>query len=152
MAAHTENTILIDAPLDIVWRITNDLENWPDLFTEYASVEVIERRGDTVKFRLTMHPDENGTVWSWVSERTPDEASRTVDAKRVETGPFEFMHIHWSYTEEGRGTRMDWVQDFEMKPTAPIDDAGMENRINTNSKIQMNIIREKVEAAARVAA
>lgn len=152
MAAHTENTIFIDAPLPVVWDITNALEEWPGLFTEYASVEVIERRGATVKFRLTMHPDENGTVWSWVSERTPDEATRTVTAKRVETGPFEFMHIHWSYHQEGTGTRLDWVQDFEMKPTAPVNDAQMRDRINTNSKIQMEIIRTKVEAAARSAA
>ena len=50
--------------------MTNDVESWPELFTEYASAEILDREGDTVRFRLTMHPDENGKVWSWVSERT----------------------------------------------------------------------------------
>jgi aromatase len=146
---HTENSIVIDAPLPLVWQMTNDLERWPDLFTEYASVQVQERDGDTVTFRLTMHPDENGKAWSWVSQRTCDYETRTVTAHRVETGPFEYMKIHWRYDDDPRGTRMTWAQDFAMKPTAPIDDAGMTERINTNSVVQMEGIRTAVEAAAR---
>ena len=146
MAGHTENEIVIDAPMDLTWQVTNDVESWPDLFTEYAKAEIIERDGDTVRFRLTMHPDENGTVWSWVSERTADEATRTVKAHRVETGPFDHMNIEWRYDEIDGGTRMRWIQDFHMKPDAPVDDEQMTERINTNSKIQMGIIKEKVEA------
>jgi aromatase len=146
MAGHTENEIVIDAPLDLTWDVTNDVESWTDLFTEYAKAEIIERDGDTVRFRLTMHPDENGTVWSWVSERTTDKATRTVKAHRVETGPFDHMDIEWRYDEVDGGTRMRWVQDFHMKPEAPVDDEQMTDRINTNSKIQMGIIKEKVEA------
>ena len=149
MAGRTDNSIVIDAPLETVWRITNDLENWPDLFSEYASVEVLERKGATVRFRLTMHPDEDGQVWSWVSERTPDPVTRTVAAHRVETGPFEFMDIHWSYSEEPGGeVRMRWVQDFHMKPGAPADDEGMTQYLNHNTAIQMKLIKERVEAAA----
>jgi aromatase len=150
---HTDNSIDIDADLDLVWQITNDVPSWPQLFTEYASAEIIERSGDTVRFRLSMHPDENGTVWSWVSERTVDPETATVRAHRVETGPFEFMQIHWAYTPVGTSgapaTRMRWVQDFRMRPTAPVDTAEMTRRINSNSAIQMAVIKEKVEQAAR---
>ncbi|MBD0692043.1 SRPBCC family protein [Streptomyces sp. CBMA123] len=148
MPGHTDNEIVINAPLDLVWEITNDLENWPELFSEYASVEVLEREGDRVQFRLTMHPDENGMVWSWVSERTTDRSSLAVKARRVEPGPFEFMEIRWEYAEVPAGTRMRWIQDFAMKPTAPVDDDGMVNHINRNSRIQMQLIREKVEKRA----
>nr|BFE63811.1 SRPBCC family protein [Dactylosporangium thailandense] len=147
MAGHTENEIVIDAPMDLVWRLTNDVPGWPELFSEYASAEVLAREGETVRFRLTMHPDEEGRVWSWVSERTPDAATRTVSAHRVETGPFEYMRIHWDYTEVPGGVRMRWVQDFAMKPTAPVDDAGMTARINRNSAVQMGRIKSLVEAA-----
>jgi aromatase len=145
----TENTILIDAPLQLVWDVTNDVEGWPDLYTEYAKAEIVERRGDTVVFRLTMHPDEQGRVWSWVSERTPDIETRTVVAQRVETGPFEHMHIRWTYAEEEGGTRMTWFQDFTMKPDAPVNDEQMVERINRNSRVQMGIIRDKIESMAR---
>jgi aromatase len=149
MAAHTENEITVNAPLDLVWDMTNDLEHWPQLFSEYASVEVLERQGRKTTFRLTMHPDENGTVWSWVSEREPVPETRTVTARRVETGPFEFMEIFWSYHEVQGGTRMRWVQDFAMKPEAPVDDAGMTTRINANSAVQLELIRDKIEQRAR---
>lgn len=148
MPGHTENSVVINAPLDLVWQITNDLENWPSLFSEYASVEVLDREGELTRFRLTMHPDENGKVWSWVSERETDRAAQSVRARRVEPGPFEFMDIRWEYSEVPEGTSMRWIQDFAMKPTAPVDDEGMTERINHNSRIQMDLIREKVEKRA----
>ena len=151
MSGHTENEITIAAPLDLVWDMTNDLEHWPQLFSEYASVEVIERKGQTTKFRLTMHPDDNGKVWSWVSERTADREKRIVRARRVETGPFAFMDIVWEYEETPAGTRMHWTQDFAMKPEAPVDDAGMTDIINRNSPIQLALIRDRVEAACTTA-
>jgi aromatase len=148
-AGHTENSVVIAAPLDLVWDLTNDVEGWTELFTEYQSVQVLHRDGDTVRFRLTMFPDENGQVWSWVSERTADPARREVRAHRVETGPFDHMDIRWRYTTEPEGTRMTWVQDFAMKPEAPVDDAAMTERINANSRVQLAVIRDRIERVAR---
>lgn len=145
MAGHTENEIRIEAPFELVWDITNDVANWPNLFTEYAKAEILEQNGDTVTFRLTMHPDENDTVWSWVSQRTPDIANKEVKAHRVETGPFEYMNLHWTYREVEGGVVMRWVQDFHMKDTAPVDDEWMTNNINKNSKVQLQIIKDKIE-------
>lgn len=145
---HVDNSVLINADFDRVWEITNDVENWPNLFTEYATAEIIERQGNTVRFRLAMHPDENGKVWSWVSERTPDPVTRRVVARRVEPGPFEFMDIEWLYTTEKGGTRMRWIQDFRMRPDAPIDTEAMTERINANTAIQMDVIRKKIEQQA----
>lgn len=151
MAGHTDNSVYIAAPFTVVWDMTNNVATWPDLFSEYASVEILHRDGDTVRFRLTMHPDDNGVSWSWVSERTSDRAGRSVKARRIETGPFEYMNIRWEYTEEPDGVRMRWVQDFQMKPDAPIDDAAMTQRLNQNTAVQMSLIKAKVEAAARPA-
>jgi aromatase len=148
MVGHTENEIVIAAPLELVWDITNDLANWPRLFSEYAAVEVLSRDGEKTTFRLTMHPDEKGKVWSWVSERETHRDALTVRARRVEPGPFEFMDIRWEYQEVSGGTRMRWIQDFAMKPSAPVDDAGMTEHINRNSRVQMDLIQEKVERMA----
>ncbi|WP_405708578.1 MULTISPECIES: SRPBCC family protein [unclassified Streptomyces] len=149
MPGHTENEITIAAPLDLVWDVTNDLENWPQLFSEYAAVEITERDGDSTTFRLTMHPDENDKVWSWVSERTVNRAERTVRARRVEPGPFQHMNIRWEYSEVPGGTKMHWTQDFAMRPDAPVDDDWMTANINRNSKVQMELIRDKIEQRDR---
>jgi len=148
MTGHTDNAITIAAPMDLVWDMTNDVASWPQLFSEYAAAEILRRDGDTVTFRLTMYPDENGDVWSWVSERIPDPVTRQVRARRIETGPFEYMDIHWQYQQAGDGVLMRWVQDFAMKPQAPVDDETMTTRLNRNTGIQMARIKGLVEAAA----
>jgi aromatase len=150
MIGHTDNAIEVDAPIGFVWDQTNDVTTWPDLFSEYAKVEVLDGTDDSVTFRLTMHPDDEGRVWSWVSARTWDRDTWTVRARRVETGPFEFMNITWVYEELGPDrTLMRWVQDFQMKPDAPVDTAAMTAHINRNSLVQMALIKERVEKRRR---
>ncbi|MBB5957441.1 NAD(P)-dependent dehydrogenase (short-subunit alcohol dehydrogenase family) [Saccharothrix tamanrassetensis] len=145
---HTDNSVLVDAPLSLVWEVTNDVAGWPELFSEYASAEVLSEVDGTTTFRLALHPDEQGRTWSWVSERTPDPATRTVRARRVETGVFEFMEIYWEYHEVAGGVLMRWVQDFRMKSDAPLDDEAMTERLNRNTVTQMGLIKERIEAAA----
>ena len=125
-----------------------DIESWPSLFSEYAKAEVLEQEGDTVRFRLTTHPDPeyDGQVWSWVSERAADPEERTSKSRRIETGPFEYMNIEWYFEEAGDGgTKMRWVQDFSMKPEAPADDEQAEEYMNKNTKEQMRVIKERLE-------
>ncbi len=43
---------------------------------------------------------------------------------------------------------MEWTQDFEMKPEAPVDDDWMTDNINRNSKVQLALIRDRIEKAA----
>lgn len=148
MAGHTDNSITIAADLDLVWDMTNDVPSWPELFSEYAAAQILDRSGDTVTFRLTMHPDDEGRVWSWVSERTADPVRHEVHSHRVETGPFEYMKIYWEYKKVEGGTQMRWVQDFHMKPQAPADDAGMTAHLNKNTAIQMTRIKGLIEAEA----
>lgn len=146
---HTDNTVLINAPFHLVWEMTNDVESWPQLFSEYADAEILHRNGDTVRFRLTMHPDQQGTVWSWVSERTMSTERGEATAHRVETGPFEYMNIRWTYEQAPDGVRMRWMQDFRMKPEAPVDTAGMTDHINRNTVVQQRRIKSLVEQRAR---
>ena len=95
MAGHTDNEILIAAPVDLVWSITNDLENWPQLFSEYASVEVLERRGESTTFRLTMHPDETARCGAGCPSAAPTARRWRSRPGGSSPGPFEFMDIHW---------------------------------------------------------
>jgi aromatase len=150
MGAHTDNEVVINAPREFVWKRMMDIESWPTLFSEYANAEVIEEEGDYVKFRLTTHPDPDydGKVWSWVSERTADPDNFQSKSKRIETGPFEYMSIEWYFEEEDDGTKMRWVQDFSMNPDAPADDEHAEEYMNKNTKVQMGVIKEKLEKEA----
>ena len=148
MAGRTDNAVVIDKPIDEVWQRMNDLENWTNLFTEYASVEILERDGNTVTFRLTTHPDPeyDGQVWSWVSEREADPESHTSKSRRIETGPFEYMNIEWYFEPADGGTKMRWVQDFSMKESAPANDEQAQDYLNKNTAEQMKAIKERLES------
>ena len=150
MAAHTDNAIEIQAPLQFVWERMMDVEDWPNLFSEYANAEVVERDGDRIVFRLTTHPDPDagGQVWSWTSERVADPASHSSKSRRIETGPFEYMEIAWFFTETPAGTHMRWTQDFTMKAGAQWTDQQVEDNMNKNTKIQQQVIKERLEAQA----
>jgi aromatase len=149
---HTDNRVVIDAPMELVWALTNDIETWPELFSEYSEAVVLDRSGDTVRFRLSTRPDESGMVYSWVSERTVDPQTRTVRAHRVEKGVFEFMNIAWSYREMAGGVELRWVQDFAVRPDAPVDNVQMTAYLNRNTVLQMARIAGRVEAFARAGA
>lgn len=149
MSGHTDTSVAIDADVDLVWDVTNDIEGWPDLFTEYADARILRRHGDTVRFRLTTRPDADGNVWTWVSERTADRRRWQVRGRRVETGWFRYMSLHWTYVPLGGRTRLRWVQDFAMKPDAPLDDAAMTARITANSRAQLDVIADRIAAMAR---
>ena len=147
--ARTDNSATVRAPLPLVWDMTNDVESWPELFAEYARSEVLRREGDTIDFRLTTRPDEQGRVWSWVSRRVLDVGARTVRARRLEPGPFQYMNLRWTYQETASGTVLRWVQEFEMRPDAPFDDAAMTARLNAATRTNMNHVKAVVERAAR---
>ena len=149
MTGHTENAIVIDAPIELVWDMTNDVESWPSLFSEYSAAEILHRDGDTVRVRLTTHPDAQGNVWSWVSERTADPARLVVWARRVEPGWFQYMNISWTYEPTDAGVRMTWIQDFRMRPDSPVDEQAMTERLNRGSQVQLPLIKKNVESAAR---
>jgi aromatase len=145
MTGHTDNRIVIAAPLERVWALTNDVARWPYLFSEYASAEILATEDNYVRFRLTTHPKDDDRVWTWVSERRLDPANRVVHARRVETGPFEYMNIRWEYRVVGDAVEMRWLQDFALKPTAPVDDAAMTEQINRNTPVQMERIKHLIE-------
>src|SRR5258708_36348774 len=75
-------------------------------------------------------------------------AAHTAKSRRIETGPFEYMTIDWFFEEVDGRTRMRWVQDFSMKPNAPANDEQAEDYMNRNTKIQMDAIKERLEASA----
>jgi aromatase len=144
---YIRNVVAIEAPLDEVFRITNDVRIWPELFSEYKSCEVLEEKTGDVTFRLTTHPDENGQTWSWISRRQSDFARKSTYSEREpDSGPFARMEIRWWYDGQGSAlTLMTWEQEFTMRPTAPVSEQGATDYLNKHTKIQQQVIKERVE-------
>ncbi|MEO6890481.1 MAG: TcmI family type II polyketide cyclase [Ktedonobacteraceae bacterium] len=144
---YIRNAVLIHAPVEEVFRLTNNVRTWPDLFTEYASSEVLEEIENKVTFQLTTHPDETGTQWSWTAMRWTDADRKSTRSERdPSSGPFKQMLIRWWYDSIGdTDTVMTWEQEFSMKPGAPFSDEHAAKHLNTQTRIQQRVIKEKIE-------
>ncbi len=145
-----QNSIIIEKPIEEVFNITNDIEQWPNLFTEYAKSEILERNGSYIKFKLTTYPDDKGIQNSWISERFIDKKNWTITAKRLEPiYPFQYMDIEWTYKTVNGGTEMIWQQNFSMDCESGFIDEEVAANMNCNTKIQMMAIKENIEKGER---
>lgn len=94
----TGNSILIQAPLPIIFETAADLENWPRILPHYRYVRFLER---TPEHNLVqMAATRSGIPISWTSEYR-------VDRERME---LHFLHLK-AFT---KGMRVVWT--FEETP------------------------------------
>ncbi|MFA5410857.1 MAG: SRPBCC family protein [Candidatus Omnitrophota bacterium] len=142
---HTCNSIIINAPYDKVFDISNDIPRWTELFgTEYQKAEVLEKKDNKITFRLT---DEEGK--SWVSRRLLFKDKYLAYAQRHEPlFPFKYMKIIWLYTPKGQGVELAWIQHFEMDEKAKFNDQQVEGFINQGSQHNLKIFKAIIEKEA----
>ncbi len=143
---HTVNSIVINAPYELVFDISNKIERWTELFGhEYAKADVLERKGNEITFRLT---DEDGK--SWVSKRWLYKDLNFAYAQRHDPlFPFKYMKIVWYYYQQPDGIKMTWIQDFEMDPGfTKFTAEQIEGFVNEHSQHNMKIFKTVIEAEA----
>lgn len=143
---HTNNSILINAPYDKVFDISNDIERWTELFGgEYKEAQILKREGNKLTFRLT---DDEGH--SWQSFRLLFKDNYFAYAQKLPPEfPFRYMKIIWLYTPQADGTLMTWIQDFQMDDKAPMKDSQVEELVNKHSLENMRIFKRIIEEEAR---
>lgn len=156
---HTCNSIIINAPYDLVFEISNDIPRWTELFGgEYKKAEIVKKEGNKITFRLT---DDEGK--SWQSWRLLFKDNYFAYAEREEPKfPFKYMKIIWLYTLKPDGAalakgcqtaqscpvELTWIQHFEMDDKAKFNDEQVEGFINKHSKENLIIFKNVIEKEA----
>lgn len=157
---HTCNSIIINAPYDKVFDISNDIPRWTELFGgEYKKAEVVKKEANKITFRLT---DDEGK--SWQSWRLLFKDKYFTYSEREEPKfPFKYMKIIWLYTSKLEGMtlakggqttdpcpiEMSWIQHFEMDDKAKFNDQQVEGFINKHSQDNLKIFKDVIEKEAR---
>ena len=140
---HTCNSIIINAPYNSVFDISNAIGRWTELFGgEYQKAEVLEKEGNKIVFRLT---DDEGKSWqSW--KLLFKEKYFTYAEREEPKFPFKYMKIIWLYTQKPEGVQMTWIQHFEMDEKAKFDDTQVEGFINKHSQENLKIFKQVIES------
>jgi len=142
--AHTVNSIVINAPYDEVFDISNDISRWKELFDEYTASDVLETKDNKITFRLT---PKNGN--SWKSYRLLFKDDKFAYACKIEPMfPFQYMKIIWLYRNVEGGVEMTWIQDFTMQASAKYTDSQVEELINKHSQDNLKKFKEIIEKEA----
>ena len=142
---HTCNSIIINAPFELIFDISNDIPRWTELFGgEYQKAEVVKKEGNKITFKLT---DDEGN--SWQSWRLLFKDKFFAYAQKEEPQfPFKYMKIIWLYTPKAEGIEMSWIQHFQMDPKAKFNDQQVEGFINKHSQDNLKIFKEIIEKEA----
>ena len=134
-----QRSIIVDAPIETTFDISNQIDLWPQMMEEYQEAEIVKREGKMIWFRLR---HQNGTTWtSWRMLHRPEFAC----AERFEPkAPFKYMHIVWSYKPTGnpRQTEMLWDMRFEL----PDDQKHKEEEFTANMAKHTESNQQKMKA------
>lgn len=131
MAGHVDVRVVARAPLERVWAVATDPEQWALAGHPVVSAE---RRGDRLRFRVA----------TGVVERVEDARRRTVFSRRIDSTEFVYCHLWFGHEEVAGGTELRCVADFEMSRSAAAGDAEMEAAIE-------RALRANLAATARLA-
>lgn len=143
-----ENSIDINADVHRVFDITNDIGKWPDIFHEYNGARVISQERDG-RYTEIIFELKNSEGESWRSWRLLDHRELTAIAERRDPlYPFEYMHLRWTYEPVPGGTRMTWVQDFELDDKVDVPLPTVLERMVAHTKKNQGVIRDKIESGA----
>lgn len=142
---HTCNSVVIKAPYDLVFDISNDIPRWTELFGgEYKEAKIVKKEGNKITFQLT---DDEGH--SWQSFRLLFKDYKFTYAQKLPPEfPFKFMKIVWLYREQENGVKMSWIQDFEMDAKAKFADEKVVELINKHSQENLQIFKRVIEGEA----
>ena len=142
---HTCNSIIINAPYDLIFDISNTIPRWTELFGgEYKEAIVVKKEKNKITFKLT---DKEGRTWQ--SYRLLFKENYLAYAEREEPKfPFEFMKILWLYTPKPEGIELTWIQHFKMDSKAAFTDEQVEGFINQHSKENLKIFKAVIEKEA----
>ena len=142
---HTCNSIIINAPYDLIFEISNTIPRWTELFGgEYKEAIVVKKEKNKITFKLT---DKEGRTWQ--SYRLLFKENYLAYAEREEPKfPFEFMKIIWLYTPKPEGIELTWIQHFKMDSKAAFTDEQVEGFINQHSTENLKIFKAVIEKEA----
>ncbi len=143
---HTCNSIVINAPYDLVFDISNEIPRWTELFgTEYKIAEVVKKEGNKITFKLTDDEDKSWQSWRLLFK----DKYFTYSEREEPKFPFKYMKIIWLYTSKQDGTELTWIQHFTMDDKAKFGDEQVEGFINKHSKDNLLIFKKVIEEAVK---
>ncbi len=142
--------MLIEAPIERVYRIAKNVEAFPEFMADLQSLSVLERSPDgarTVTAWVGLIREFKMMV-KWTQEDLWDDAAHR-DEFRMLQGDMDLMEGYWQFTAEGDNrTRFDSVVDYEYNVPliGPMVKSLIKKKMTENLQATLNAIKQRAEA------
>ena len=148
----TENTIVISGPLDRIYTLAANIQDWPALLPHYRYV-VVEESSDRHKIaRMGASRDGFPVTWRCRQELRPDE--RRILFQHI-GGITRGMDVEWRLLQEGDTVRVtiDHELHYSVPILGPLFATYVVGRlfVHNIARKTLTCIKEKVEAEVRTA-
>jgi ribosome-associated toxin RatA of RatAB toxin-antitoxin module len=131
-----EKTGEIDAPVETVYQVVADVERYPEFLPGVKRVARLE--GDWVEMTVGLGPID--VTWTSKASLTPYE-SIVID---LVEGPFRQMDVRWEFVPQGKGTRIKYTTDYELRLSLPGMGRIVSRAIEANTEATMRAFRRRI--------
>ena len=142
-----ETTVLVQAPIDVVYAVAKDNESFPEFMDDVVSLEIVERDGDrSVSDWVGVIPTF-GLKVRWRQEDVWCDSERTCVFKQVE-GDYDKLEGTWRFSEEDGGTRFDSELEYEyvVPGLGPLVKKVIHNIVIKNMEGVLGAIKDRAES------
>jgi len=144
-----EQSVVINAPIDHVYKIARDVEAFPQFMKDLRSLTLVERSPDgsrTVTEWVGLIREFKMTI-KWTQEDRWDEAAHR-DVFTMLSGDMDSMSGVWQFTPEGESqTRFDSTVEYEYNVAliGPMVKNLIKKKMTDNLADTLNAIKQKSE-------
>lgn len=152
---HTEHTVTVEAPADVVYAVLEDIEGYCKLFPPTESSTLLEQSDTHQIARLVV--DVSGQTQSWVTRRDLDSRRRVIAYRQLDNAPMiQYMGGEWrALPLDDTHTQLVITHDFAARATeaVPSEERATEllrAAVDRNSHADLDAVRAESERRARV--
>ncbi len=146
-----ETEVLINAPIQHVYRIAKDVERFPEFMADLQSLTVLERSpddADTVSVWVGYLREFKITI-KWTQRDHWDDAKYRDDYQQIK-GDMERMEGYWQFHAEGDNqTRFESVLDYDYNVPliGPMIKNLIKKKLTENLQATLNGIKARAESS-----
>lgn len=109
---HTANSIIMNAPRELIFETAADLSLWPKILPHYRYINYLERAPD--RNVVVMAARRAGIPIAWTSEQIIDRAKGEIHFHHLKAWT-KGMHVVWRFQETPAGVMVEIVHDLRFR-------------------------------------
>src|SRR4051812_24783012 len=109
---HTGNSIIMQAPRELIFETAANLELWPKILPHYRSIRYLERGPE--RNLVVMAAVRLGLPIAWTSEQIIDREKLEIHFHHLKAWT-KGMHVVWSFKETPAGVLVEIVHDLRFR-------------------------------------